>query len=299
MVPRSEGTLTVGMFHHTADTALFESQLEALLAGRIAVSGMQVVTALKGGEALPAGALWITFDDAYGDFLEVAWPVLERKGLPVTQFVATDFVGSNPSMFWWDRLESAFEGSTKSRIVLPLAGGGTQNLQVAGTASQAHKSARTEIKRFPHGEAMAIVEQVIESLGVSNPISKHRVLSWDELESLHGCGMEVGVHTRSHAMLDRIPAERVEEEIAGGLEDLKARFADVLPVLAYPSGQFDLGVMRVAEHLGMEAALTVDNGINRMGSLNPFEIRRVPIGPFADASAVRLRMLLGRLLGKR
>ncbi len=297
MAVRGPGSLTAVMFHHTFDGKVFDAQLDTLLAGRTAVSGAQVLAALQGGPALPAGALWITFDDAYGNFLEVAWPVLERRGLPVTQFVTTGFVGSNPSGFWWDRLETALQESTANSIELPCAKGGTQTVEVAGAVANPYQTIRTEIKRFPHAEAMAVVEQVIEKLGVVDPRSRHRVLSWDELKDMHSRGLEIGGHTRFHSMLDRLDSDGVYREIAGGFEDLKSHFPNVLPVLAYPSGQYCEGVMRAAKQLGVEAAVTVNGGINRMGTLKPFQILRIAIGPFADAGAVRLRTLLARSSG--
>ncbi len=294
LTARGPGTLTAVTFHHTFDGEVFDAQLDALLAGRVAVSGAQVLAALRGGPALPAGALWITFDDAYGNFLEEAWPVLERRGLPATQFVTTGFVGSSPSGFWWDRLETALQESTESSIELPCASGGTRTVEVTGFVANAHKTIRAEIKRFPHTEAMVVVEQVIERLGVVDPCSRHRVLSWDELIDMHSRGLEIGGHTRFHSMLDRLAPDEMCKEIAGGFEDLRSHIPNVLPVLAYPSGQHSEEVMRAVRELGVEAAVTANSGINRMGTLNPFQILRIAIGPFADPGAVRLRTLLAR-----
>ena len=57
----------------------------------------------RGGAPLPRGAVLVTFDDAYEDFGDEAWPVLRRHGVPVTLFVPTAFPDSG-RRFWWDRL---------------------------------------------------------------------------------------------------------------------------------------------------------------------------------------------------
>jgi peptidoglycan/xylan/chitin deacetylase (PgdA/CDA1 family) len=44
-------------------------------------------------------ALAITFDDGFANFAEVAWPLFEEHGLPVTLFVATARVGNDNA---WD-----------------------------------------------------------------------------------------------------------------------------------------------------------------------------------------------------
>ena len=41
---------------------------------------------------LPPAAAAITFDDGYRDNLEIAAPILKRRGLPATLFVASGFI---------------------------------------------------------------------------------------------------------------------------------------------------------------------------------------------------------------
>lgn len=74
--------------------ALFESQLRCL-----AERGYQSVTledwtaAMQKREPLSKRSVIITFDDGYRNFLDNAWPLLERFGFTATMFVVTDRVG--------------------------------------------------------------------------------------------------------------------------------------------------------------------------------------------------------------
>ena len=44
--------------------------------------------------------LAVTFDDGYRSVLDLAWPILDRLGVPGTIFVPTKFIGQNRPMSW-------------------------------------------------------------------------------------------------------------------------------------------------------------------------------------------------------
>jgi peptidoglycan/xylan/chitin deacetylase (PgdA/CDA1 family) len=54
----------------------------------------------KGMRDLPGRAVILTFDDAYDDFYENAWPLLRKYGFGATVFVPTNYVGGVAE---WDR----------------------------------------------------------------------------------------------------------------------------------------------------------------------------------------------------
>jgi peptidoglycan/xylan/chitin deacetylase (PgdA/CDA1 family) len=56
--------------------------------------------AVRRGEISAERAVLLTFDDAYADFGEHAWPILRRHGFPATVFVVADRVGRTND---WDR----------------------------------------------------------------------------------------------------------------------------------------------------------------------------------------------------
>jgi Polysaccharide deacetylase len=92
----------------------FERQMRWLGTSGRAVSLDQVLAARAGTASLPPGAVLVTFDDAYADFRERAWPVLRRHAVPVTLFVPTAFPGRPGAIFWWDRLYAAVAGARGS-----------------------------------------------------------------------------------------------------------------------------------------------------------------------------------------
>ncbi|MCA9999560.1 MAG: polysaccharide deacetylase family protein, partial [Anaerolineales bacterium] len=84
----------------------FVGQMQHLVAGYNPVSLDQVLEAMEAPvlRALPPRAVLVTFDDAYCDFAEQAWPVMKRYSIPATLFVPTAFPDQPQRTFWWDRL---------------------------------------------------------------------------------------------------------------------------------------------------------------------------------------------------
>lgn len=86
--------------------AVFADQIAA-----IAESGTPVITLDDFLEAqenrlMPhQRALVVTFDDAFADFGETAWPILKRHGVPATVYVPTDHVGGRAT--WTGAAEPA------------------------------------------------------------------------------------------------------------------------------------------------------------------------------------------------
>ena len=91
--------------------AEFQAQMDWLHAvGAHAVSPAQVVAALSGGQALPARAVVLTFDDGYDDFATAAEPVLSRDGFVATDYVVSGFIGRPGYMTAADVKQAAASG---------------------------------------------------------------------------------------------------------------------------------------------------------------------------------------------
>src|SRR5512138_1997070 len=74
--------------------AVFEQQMAYVSRRYAAVSLEEVIDAAVRRIRLPRRAVLITFDDAYRDFGEIAWPILRRHRLPATLFVPTAYPGA-------------------------------------------------------------------------------------------------------------------------------------------------------------------------------------------------------------
>lgn len=84
----------------TVSTAQLEEQLKWLIEEEFEfVTGSHVVASLENGAALSPRSVLVTFDDAYLNNHELAFPLLAKHRIPSVLFVPTAFIGQESS---WD-----------------------------------------------------------------------------------------------------------------------------------------------------------------------------------------------------
>jgi peptidoglycan/xylan/chitin deacetylase (PgdA/CDA1 family) len=285
--PGDEPALHPGLV--SATPAGFARQMEHLARSWRIVSLEEVLDAQRRRRPLPPRAVLLTFDDAYVDFAENAWPILRRLSLPATLFVPTAFPDRPERTFWWDRLHQALVETSRHEIWCDALG--SVALRSHRNRSRAFKQLRSWIKSLPHDAAMTAVDQLCSNLGAIEP--PHRVLGWNELRSLAREGLCLAPHTRGHPMLHRVSTARVREEARGSLEDLQREVGSTPRVLAYPSGGYDDSTVEALAVEGFELAFTTDPGTNSLPSSHPLRLMRIPVTLRSTKAVLRARMLLG------
>lgn len=300
-LPRPEDALVVLTYHRvdepgrrpdldpgllSATPRQFERHVREIARRYRPVGLAEVLAARRSGRALPERAVLVTFDDAYTDFRDVAWPVLRRHRVPAVLFVATGFATS-PTPFWWDALHAALQQAhpaalrTLARSVAGAAGLGRPALQ---------RHLRRQVKRLPHDAAMALVGEWLETLAA--PPAQPAVLGWPDLRSLAAEGVTIAAHTRNHPILTNLDDVRAASEVLGAVSDVRAHIDPAAPlVLAYPSGAHDARSVDLLERLGFELAFTTRRGANRIASQPRWlAMRRMNVGRWAGAGAVALQL---------
>ncbi len=265
----------------------FEEQIRFLSGSYTVVSMARLLEAREGRRPLPAGAVAITFDDAYLDFAEHAWPILRRYGVPATLFVPTAFPGHPERAFWWDRLHHALHRcAPRERLDTPL---GPMPLRTRQDRSRAGWKLRGHVKRLPHREAMSCVEETcrrLEATEFQNP-----VLDWDALRRLAAEGVTIAPHTRTHPRLNRVGPDEAAAEIEGSSQDLLRELGQTPPVFAYPDGAWSEPVVEAVRERGFRLAFTTRAGLNRLGRSDPLRLRRIHVGRHTTLRVLRTRLL--------
>lgn len=264
----------------------FADQVEAL-GRRFSFVGLDVVLErVAGGRPIPPRSLLLTFDDAYRDFAESAWPVLRARGIPAVLFVPTAFPDSGLA-FWWDRLYAALIRTGRIEPLETAAG----PLAVATRADRlaAFRTLRGHLKRLAHPAAMAEVDRLVDGLGAS-PLGSS-VLGWDDLRRLAGEGVTLAPHSRVHPLLERVDPADLDAEIDGSRADLAREVGTAPAAFAYPSGSHSDAVVARVRTLGVQAAFTTVRGLNDLRKADRLRLRRINVGGRSSPALIRAQAL--------
>jgi peptidoglycan/xylan/chitin deacetylase (PgdA/CDA1 family) len=207
----------------------------------------------------------VTIDDGYRDAFDLAFPLLQRKGIPAALFVVTDLVEqAAPPLFdrLYYHLARGFGAEPRVRQVLlgtlhdlRVGRRTLAELQAAGDAYDALQVVLTAL-------AQADLKLLLKSLEATSPMPADvaRALSpvdWDMLRQMAKAGVVIGSHTRNHIFLTREPAAVVADELAQSKRALETHLGMPVRHFAYPAGEFDRSAVRAVARAGYEAAYTL------------------------------------------
>jgi peptidoglycan/xylan/chitin deacetylase (PgdA/CDA1 family) len=265
----------------------FKRQMEYLARNYCFLSMPELLELVHKGVTLPANALMLTFDDAYCDFSENVWPILQSYRIPVTLFVATAYPDHPERMFWWDRLYHAV-WHAPSKDVLE-ASIGKYSIRTHEEKLQTLGALRSYVKSSRHHEGMRLVDQICDYLDAAE--TENCVLSWESLKKLSEEGVTLGAHTRTHPLMDQISLEEARDELVGSLQDIQQQIGQAIPVFAYPGGGFNDKVVKILKGEGVHVAFTTVRGINNLERADLHQLRRINIGARTTLQLLRAQLL--------
>ncbi len=283
--PEDEPGLDPGLI--SAAPSEFEEQMRYVAGTGRAASLDDILAARRGEAELPAGAIAITFDDAYRDFAQHAWPTLRSHGLPVTLFVPTGYPDQPERTFWWDRLHHALSATRRTDPIDTPAG--TLSLSTPIARRAGFKALRDHLKGIEDSEARTVVDSLAVELRAPPPV--HAILGWDELRRLGDEGVTMAPHTRTHAFLDQVPADQVREEIAGSRDDLRRELGAAPPAFAFPAGQHSDEAVEILGEEDFEVAFTTGRGVNDLRRSDWLRLSRINIGGRSTLPVIRAQLL--------
>jgi peptidoglycan/xylan/chitin deacetylase (PgdA/CDA1 family) len=259
-----------------------------LLARRYRVVSLaEVLAAARGATRLPRRAVLLTFDDAYRDFMDAAWPQLVARRLPAVLFVPTAYPGAPARAFWWDRLYRCVANTALPALAVdPL---GTLPLDSPATRWSSTLALQAHVKSLPADAAMDFVDALATRLG--EPAGCERaVLSWDELRHLAGAGLALCPHTRTHPLLTRVTPQRAGEEARDSLVELRREIGTAEAVFAYPSGAHDAASVEAVRRAGFELAFTQVDGHNDLRRCDLLRLCRTNVTRRTTPRVLELRL---------
>lgn len=239
------------------------------------VSLEQVVDALHGACELPSRPLLVTFDDAYRNNLDQAWPILRELNIPITLFVPTDFL-DNPQSYWAEELEWRIASTTA--ICVPWLGD-VLWLRTPGGRQPVFKRICDDLRDLPPAQRESAWQELRHQLPVDNSkcIQLEARMTWDELCNFSGqTGVAIGSHTISHAILPGLPPDKITFELEQSKRELESKLGRNVVAFAYPSGSWTTQVRELTEKVGYACAFTARPGTNG-ADVDRFLLNRIGI----------------------
>lgn len=219
---------------------------------------------LASGEPFTERVAAVTFDDGYRDNYELAFPILQRKGIPAAIFVVTDLVGK---AHWqihdklYHLLARAFGvwsdprrdlAALLSDLGLPAARLLRGRL-AATTPLTAVSALLPELSQRNVGRVMQALEGRVGADDESRmPLS----LTWPMIEEMHRAGVIIGSHTRTHISLPAESPDSIRSELEGSKRAIEERTGTPLVHFAYPGGQFTARDVAALEQSGYRFGYT-------------------------------------------
>ncbi len=253
----------------------------------------------------PAGrACAVTFDDGWQDNYRHAFPILKRRRIPATIFLATGLIGTRRRL-WPERISRLARLPVESdspfwsallRMAPPPA---TDLVPLRGMPpSDRAEFLIARIKPLP-ACAIARLEEALDAMdppdGCGDPADRPW-LDWREVREMSAAGVSFGAHSHTHTILTRSDPGAARREIALSRAALERETGQPPVCFSYPNGEHDAAVRAMVGESGFRIGVTTRSGSVVRGA-DPLALPRILI--HEDISRTRPLFALRLVLGGR
>lgn len=274
----------------------FREQIEFLGKHYRFLSLKEIVNAIESRSGLPDRAALITFDDGLENNYKVAFPILQKMGVPAAVFLTVDYIGSD-NFLWVDELYVLLRESSVREITLDLPDMLAQRYYDEGNVWKSYEIMVELLKRSGMEKRSQEMERLEALLppAARGPYDDFRMLGWDEVRTMQQSGLvEFGVHTATHRILTELSPEEWEREIAEPKMKLEREIGTEAASFCFPNGR--PGRDFAGEHLGylrktgFRCAFTTENTLFDGSNGDFMQIGRVPAGNDRTSDADYFRL---------
>jgi len=250
----------------------FDWQLAVLARWFTVLSLRDAAARLRNG-TLPVRSACVTFDDGYADNVTVALPILLRRGVSATFFLATSFIDGG--RMWNDSVIETIRAARGDTLDARCIGLDTLKISTIGLRREAIERALAALKYLPLEERQRRVDELAGE--TSRPLPSDLMMTTAQVRRLHASDMEIGAHTVTHPILARLEPERAASEIGDSKRRLEAITGNPVSLFAYPNGKpgrdYRQEHVGMVKQLGFEAAVSAAHGVAHAAS-DSFQLPR-------------------------
>jgi peptidoglycan/xylan/chitin deacetylase (PgdA/CDA1 family) len=236
----------------------------------------------------------ITFDDGYCDLFLNAFPVLQALQIPATIFLTVGCIESG-EVAWYDRIFSGLQSAGGETIEIKLDR--RRSYPLGSTASRLKTAVEiiSFLRECSPARRKACCADLESKLQVREDDIRNRMLTWDQIRTMHRGGIQFGAHTMTHPVVSRLSVPEMNWEICESKRILEERLDHPVRHFAFPFGKYEEcgeSAVSILARAGYRSAATTEWGLNACDT-NPFYLRRVQIGEMG--SLARFAFELTRL----
>lgn len=236
----------------------------------------------------------LTFDDGWADNAEIAWPLLQAAGVPITIFVTTGLAGRK-FPFWPERLIGVLRCAASAGALTGVhermnSLQHTEHIRLsAPLASPPSLTALTQdfdlavewAKRIPQADFETWLEETEAWIAALTPDqavktsadASENLLTWEQMRQLQASGVLFGSHTVHHTILTQCSSPVIAKELEQSREQITRELGPT-DAVSYPNGSADSRVISTARRAGYRLGFLNCAGIWGAAT-NPFSIPRV------------------------
>lgn len=272
---------------------IFERQMKYIKARYRLLPLEELVQGLKNNPGKMREVIAVTFDDAYLDNYQYAFPVLKKYGIPGAIFVPTGFIETG-SIFWWSKLIRMLSDTGKNLVRFSYSG---KDFVLGLNNENAIKSSFHVLgnlfKRAGDLEKDRLFNLLSDVLEVRQSDIAPETLTWSQIKEMSENNIIFGAHSHSHRALFSLSDTQVKEELCRPKEILEDRLNVKITTFAYPYGErnnFDSNTIHLVAEAGYNAAFTMIQGKITLKNTDLFLLPRIGIGGHDTEESFKLKL---------
>jgi peptidoglycan/xylan/chitin deacetylase (PgdA/CDA1 family) len=275
------------MVHSDASASLMPDHLHRCLQYLVDhdhsfVSLEQYVHARATRQPLPERAVVFTMDDGYLDQAEIAAPIFQEFGCPLTFFVIT---GMLDGILWpWDAQLAWITRNSGKEILETAVTGHTLQLRLDNPASrrQARHRLLNAFREVNAEQVPAMLQQLARDAAVTLPEQApegFKPMNWDMARALEHQGIRFAPHSVTHTTLSKVSDDTSAKEILDAWKTLDTELENPLKLFCYPTGRpmdYSQREVRILSENGFLGAVTTIPGFAELENDKEYELYNLP-----------------------
>ena len=239
------------------------------------ISESELIEIVHSGASPGKGCALITFDDAYRDNYDLAYPVLRELGVSAIFFVPTDIIDTR-RLGWWDIIAYLIKHTKKTSIDFE----GSQFSMKSGR-KEAIRFFQRKMALDMDRKTPRLIDRLQEICEAPLPMPEEeegQLMTWEQIRDMSRNGMTIGAHGHTHKALATLDQKSQWMEMSVSRDILERELSLGINSIAYPVGgmqHFTEGTLQLAKRLGYQLGFSLNTGVNDWEKVDPHNIKRI------------------------